>query len=189
MFVIEYLKNSVELINKVILDTSTVNAVENAAQMIVEAYKSGRKVLLMGNGGSAADAQHMAGELISKMFMERKPLPAVALTTDTSVITAIGNDYGFEKVFSKQVEANGVSGDVLIAFSTSGKSKNIIEALKIAQIKGIKTIGFSGSNISEMDELCDLMIKVPSDSTPKVQELHITFVHIICTIVEKALFT
>ena len=163
--------------------------IAKAASVIIEAYKKGKKVLICGNGGSAADAQHIAAELVGRYKMERKALPAIALTTDTSIITAVGNDYGFEKIFSRQVEALGEKEDVLIAISTSGNSPNVLAAMEEAQKKGMKIIVLAGGTGGTMRGMkCDAMIIAPSNNTPRIQELHITAGHIICELVEKELF-
>jgi D-sedoheptulose 7-phosphate isomerase len=162
--------------------------IEGATLVMIAALKSGRKVLLAGNGGSAADCQHMAGELVGRFKKERKPLPAISLTTDTSILTAIANDYGAEFIFSRQVEAHGLDGDVLIAFSTSGASPNIIKAIEAARKEGMKVIGFTGSKGARMKALCDVCITAPSDDTPRIQECHTLAAHIICGLVEEALF-
>jgi len=187
-FVKTYIQDSIQTKQLILNDANTVEKINNIAGVIVEAYKRGNKVLLAGNGGSAADAQHIAGELVSKFYFDRPGLSAIALTVDTSILTAIGNDYGFEKVFSKQIQANGVEGDVFIAISTSGNSKNLVEAIKEAKIKGIITVSLIGKKECEMDNLCDYQVKVPSFETPKIQESQIMIGHIICAIIEKELF-
>ncbi len=188
MFIEDYIQDSVNTKMKMLNNIQIINSIQEAANLIIEAYRHNKKVLTAGNGGSAADAQHIAGELVSKIYMNRLPLQALALTTDTSVLTAIGNDFGFEKVFERQIQANGNEGDVFIAISTSGNSKNIIQALRAAKNKGIKTIGLTGENPSQMEGLCDILIKVSSNDTPKIQEAHIMIEHIICAIVEKEIF-
>ena len=150
--------------------------------------RTGKKTLLAGNGGSAADAQHIAGEFVSKFYFDRPGIASIALTTDTSIITAIGNDYGYDKLFSRQIQAQGSAGDVFIGISTSGNSANLVEALRMCGQKGIKTIGLTGFTGGEMDSMCDLCIKVPSGETPRIQESHILIGHIICCIVEEKLF-
>lgn len=152
-------------------------------------YENGKKVLTAGNGGSAGDAQHIAGELVSKFFFDRPGLSAFSLATDTSILTAIGNDYGYEKSFSRQVQANGCEGDIFIGISTSGNSKNIVLALEEAKKKGMITVGLVGSKSCDMDSLCDYIIKVPSSSTPTIQESHIMIGHIVCALVEEAIFS
>ena len=160
-----------------------------AAQMIIDAYKAGKKVLLIGNGGSAADAQHLATELVGRFMVERKALPAIALTTDTSALTAISNDYGYEQVFRRQIEALAETGDVLIAMTTSGASPNILAAIKTAQAIGMQVIVMTGEKgISTIMEKAGLVLAVPSSRSPRIQEAHITIGHIICYLVEKELF-
>ncbi len=158
-----------------------------AAETILNCLLHGNKVLLCGNGGSASDSQHIAAEFVNRFKMERRPLPAIALTTDTSILTAIANDYSFDEVFKKQVEALGSLGDVLIGISTSGNSKNVIAALKKAKEKGIITIGLTGKGKCQMDEICDINIKVESKDTPRIQEVHIFLGHVICDIVERGI--
>lgn len=162
--------------------------IATAAQMIIDAYKEGGKVLLIGNGGSAADAQHLAAELIGRFKLERKGLAAMALTTDTSVLTALANDYSYDSVFSRQIEALADDKDVLVAISTSGTSPNILKAVKAACSIGIKVIGLTGEDGGNLMEVADLTLAVPSRNTPRIQEAHITIGHIICKLVEKGLF-
>ena len=158
-----------------------------AATAMIEALRDGHKVLFFGNGGSAADAQHLACELVSKFRLERKGLPAMALTTNTSIISAISNDYHYDRVFERQVEAFGQKGDVAIGITTSGKSPNVLAALKLAKKMGLVTIGFEGDK-GRMRDVVDIDICVPSSDTPRIQESHITIGHIICDVVEKELF-
>ena len=172
----------------ILSDKGLMRNIAAAAQMIVDAYEQGKKTLLAGNGGSAADAQHIAGEFVSKFYFDRPGIASIALTTDTSIITAIGNDYGYDKLFSRQIQAQGSAGDVFIGISTSGNSANLVEALRMCGQKGIKTIGLTGFTGGEMDSMCDLCIKVPSGETPRIQESHILIGHIICCIVEEKLF-
>ena len=150
---------------------------------IAAAFANDRKLLICGNGGSAADAQHIAAEFVNRYELERPPLPAIALTTDTSVITSIGNDYSFDSVFSKQVKALGMEGDVLLALSTSGNSRNVLSAVKDARSQGIYTAGFSGGNGGGLKEVVDLAFVVKSDATPRIQEAHIVAGHILCHLV------
>ncbi|MCX7697902.1 MAG: D-sedoheptulose 7-phosphate isomerase [Candidatus Goldbacteria bacterium] len=157
------------------------------ADEIFNTLLKGKKILLIGNGGSAADAQHIAAEFVVRLKKERKAYPAIALTTDTSVLTSCGNDYGYENVFKRQIEALGEKGDILIALSTSGNSKNVIEGIKEARKRKIKIIGFTGDGGGKMKGLCDILIDVKSDNTMRIQETHITFLHIISDIVEKKL--
>ncbi|MGA1978331.1 MAG: D-sedoheptulose 7-phosphate isomerase [Bacteroidales bacterium] len=182
------IKSSVELRQKLIDSGPFLSEVEKASDAIIKAFKENRKLLLAGNGGSAADSQHIAAEFVNRFYLERPGLPAVALTTDTSVLTSIGNDYGFDKVFARQVMALGAEGDVFIGISTSGNSKNLIEAFKACAEKKIVTIGLTGSGGGMMGKLCDICIIVPSDETPRIQEVHILTGHIICSIVESELF-
>ena len=160
--------------------------IKKACETAVATLKAGGKILLCGNGGSAADAQHIAAELTGRYKTERSALAGIALTTDTSALTAIGNDYGYEFVFSRQLEALGREGDLLIAISTSGNSGNVVKALELAQKIGIKTIGLSGRTGGAMNELCELNLVVPSNDTPRIQEMHIMIGHIICQAIDDA---
>jgi D-sedoheptulose 7-phosphate isomerase len=169
-------------------DTALLTAVVQVAGACVEALRQGHKILFAGNGGSAADAQHLAGELVSRFAYDRPGLPAFALTTDTSVLTAIGNDYGYEKLFARQVEAVGGSGDVFFGLSTSGRSPNVLNALDAARTKGLVTVGMTGRAGGQMPERCDYLLRVPSDSTPRIQEGHIAIGHAICQIIEAQIF-
>jgi D-sedoheptulose 7-phosphate isomerase len=188
----EYIKNqikdSVNLKIKILESDILLKTILRSAQICITALKTGNKILLAGNGGSAADAQHLAGELVNRFYFNRPGLPAMALTTDSSVITSIANDYGYEMVFARQLTANGTRNDVFIAISTSGSSPNIINALKTAKESGIITIGLTGSNGFEMAELCDSCIIVPSVETPRIQEAHILIGHILCSFIEKEMF-
>ena len=165
----------------------TETDLESAAIIAVETLKRGNKILLCGNGGSAADAQHIAAELTGRYKSERRGLPGIALTTDTSALTAISNDYGYDRVFDRQVEALANEGDLLIGISTSGNSANIISALKLAKELGCSTVGFSGRDGGKMNEVCDVNLVVPSDNTPRIQEMHILFGHTICQIIDNEL--
>jgi D-sedoheptulose 7-phosphate isomerase len=156
-------------------------------QRISECLRSGGKVLSFGNGGSAADAQHLAGELVGRFLRERTALPALALTTDPAVITAIGNDMGFEAIFRRQVEAHGRPGDVAVGISTSGRSPNVCEALRVARQRGLLTVGLSGGGGGRLGGLVHYLIDVPSDETPRIQEVHAMVVHILCQFVEEAM--
>ena len=160
---------------------------EQASLLVVETLKNGNKILLCGNGGSAADAQHIAAELVGRYKSDRRGLPAIAFTTDTSILTSVGNDYGYEKIFDRQVEALANKGDLIIGISTSGNSKNIVNALKLGRELDCKTLGFSGREGGVMNELCDVNLIVPSNNTPRIQEMHILFGHIICQIVDDEL--
>lgn len=157
-------------------------------ERIIRAYRKGNKVLLFGNGGSAADAQHIAAEFVGRFYLDRSALPAQALTVDTSSLTAIGNDYAYDQIFSRQVEAFGQAGDVAIGISTSGNSRNVIEALRAAKRKGIVVVGMTGENGGQLKAEVDYCICVPSRDTPRIQEAHILIGHILCELVEQALF-
>lgn len=169
-------------------DTALHAAVAGAATACIQALQGDRKLLLVGNGGSSADCQHIAGELVARFMVERPGLAAVALTTDSSVLTAIGNDYGFEQLFERQVEALGRTGDVLIAYSTSGRSPNVLRALKAARARGLATIGMTGNRGGPMGTLCDHLLTVPSVDTPKIQEGHLMLGHILCGLIEQKMF-
>ena len=160
--------------------------IQQAGELVVETLENGGKILLCGNGGSAADAQHIAAELTGRYKRERRGLPAIALTTDTSALTAIGNDYGYDRIFARQVEALATERDLLIGISTSGNSANVLNALDFANDCGCVTVGFSGRNGGAMNERCDLNIVVPSDDTPRIQEMHIMIGHILCGMVDEA---
>ena len=162
------------------------DAVATSAQLCIDCLNNGGKILLFGNGGSAGDAQHIAAELVGRYKNEWQALSAIALTTDTSALTCIGNDYGYDKVFSRQVEALAIKGDVAIGISTGGTSINVVNALREAKEKKCKTIGFSGRNGGDFNEICDINLVVPADDTPRIQEMHIFIGHTICHIVEMA---
>lgn len=174
-----------EIIQKVM--QTMQKPLEEASQLVVDTLKAGNKILLFGNGGSAADAQHIAAELTGRYKTERRGLPGIALTTDTSALTAIGNDYGYDRVFDRQVEALANGGDLLIGISTSGNSKNVINAFKIGQEKGCKILGLTGRDGGIMNKYCDVNLIVPSDDTPRIQEMHILFGHTICQIIDNEL--
>lgn len=165
-----------------------IREIEKCAKLIVSCYKIGGKLILFGNGGSAADAQHIAAELVGRFKKERKGLPAIALSTNTSIISALGNDYDFKIIFSRQVQAQAKKDDVVIGISTSGNSPNVIEGIKEAKKIGCKTIGFAGKDGGELGKLVDIPLNIPSASTPRIQEGHITVGHIICKLVEDTLF-
>jgi D-sedoheptulose 7-phosphate isomerase len=183
----EYLKNSFDVKEKLMSDDKLLNNVALAADILTDRYRDSKKLLLAGNGGSAADAQHIAAEFVSRFYYDRPGLPAIALTTDSSMLTAIGNDYSFENIFSRQIQAQGNHGDVFIGISTSGNSNNIIKAVEAAKEENIFSIIFCGSG-GALKDLADLAICVPSASTPHIQECHICIAHIICAIVEKNIF-
>src|SRR5205809_1265177 len=169
-------------------DDDLVGLIAGVASTCVSALSNGRKLLFAGNGGSAADAQHLAAELVSRFAYDRPGLPAFALTTDTSVLTAIGNDYGYERLFARQVEAVGNAGDVFFGISTSGRSPNVLNAVDVARAKGLVTVGMTGRAGGQMPGRCDYLLRVPSDSTPRIQEGHIAIGHAICQIIEAQMF-
>ena len=172
-----------------IADDDDIGAqVEQIAKKCCDALRAGHKILFAGNGGSAADAQHLAGELVSRLNFDRPGLAAFALTTDTSVLTAIGNDYGYDKLFARQLNAVGSAGDVFFGISTSGKSPNVLRALEEGRRKGLITVGLTGKAGGDMPPLCDYCIRIPSSETPKIQEGHIMLGHIICGLIERELF-
>jgi D-sedoheptulose 7-phosphate isomerase len=177
----EISNNFINLVGQSTLD------IQEASKLMIQSLKSGRKILFCGNGGSAADAQHLSAELVGRYMKNRKPLASIALTTDTSVITAISNDFSYSEIFSRQVESIGNEGDILYAISTSSKSDNIIAALKVAKLLKIKTIGITGSDTSGFNEYCDVTISVPASRPDRIQEMHIAIGHIICEILESEL--
>jgi D-sedoheptulose 7-phosphate isomerase len=181
------LKKSVATMNAVAADETLLAALDRAASLCAGAMKRGNKVLFAGNGGSAAQAQHIAAELVGRLKDERPGLPAISLTTDTAILTALGNDYGYDEVFKRQVEALGLKGDVLVALSTSGRSKNILAALAAARGKGMQTIGLTGSG-GAMIALCDCALCVPSAATQNIQEAHLALGHVLCGLIERRMF-
>ena len=184
----DFLRDSRSALERAEKDDAFLASIEAISEAILKSLRSGGKLLLAGNGGSAADAQHIAGEFLSRLNFDRAPLPAIALTVDTSVLTAIGNDYGYEQVFERQVRGLGRPGDVLIAISTSGGSPNVISALKAAKELGLARVGFTGATPSPMPAFCDFLLAAPSQSTPLIQQIHITAAHIICGWVERSPF-
>ena len=180
-------EESIRVRQALLADEALMEKIASVAGIIVDAYKAGHKTLWAGNGGSAADAQHMAGELVNKFTFDRPGLAALSLSTDTSIITAVGNDYGFDRLFARQVEAQGCKGDVFIGISTSGRSKNLVEALPACRAKGITAIALVGANPCPMDDY-DYVIHVPSVETPRIQECQTLIGHILCYIVEQELF-
>ena len=183
-----YFRRSSEALSNAAANPLVRAAIQEISAVVAKAFSSGRKLMLAGNGGSAADAQHIAAEFLSRFTMDRKPLPAIALTTDTSVLTAVGNDYGFDRVFERQIRGLGMRGDVFIAISTSGQSPNILAALTAARELGITTVGMTGAKTSPMIALCDLSLIAPSEETAIVQQIHIVAAHIMCGLVERELF-
>lgn len=181
-----YLKESIEVKNLVI--KNLVPQIETAAKWMINALKNGNKIIFFGNGGSAADAQHLAAELVGRYLKDRKALSAIALTTDTSILTSLSNDYGFETIFARQIEGLAQNGDIAIGISTSGNSRNVLEGVEKAKEIGCKTIGLLGCDGGRIAEVIDLAITVPSKATPRIQESHITIGHILCGLVEQEIF-
>lgn len=186
--IVERIKKSIEVKNLIIENNSILNNIDNIVNDIVNTYKNNGKVLFCGNGGSASDAQHLAAELSGRFYFDRPPLFAEALHVNTSYITAVANDYSYDVVYSRLVKAFGKAGDILIAFSTSGNSKNIVEAVKEANNIGMITIGFTGEKGGLLKDICKYLINVPSNDTPRIQESHIMIGHIICEMVENKIF-
>lgn len=187
-FVAQQISDSITVKEAMLADLELIEQVEAVCELIIETYRKGGKVLIAGNGGSAADAQHIAAELVSRFTFDRPALPAMALTTDTSILTAISNDYGYESLFSRQLEASGRPGDVFIAISTSGNSPNIVRALETAAGIGLVSVGLTGATGGKMADLCRHCVNIPSTDTPRIQEGHITIGHILCASTEQALF-
>ena len=183
--IVKRIEENIGVKKSILNDAHLIDTIERAATVVVNAIKNGNKVIFCGNGGSAADSQHLAAELIGKFYFNRRSLPAISLTVNTSIITAIGNDFGFEKVFSRQLEGVGKAGDVLIGLSTSGNSENVVEAFRLAKELGISTVAFTGESGGILRNLADILINVPSNDTPRIQEAHIMVGHIICELVEK----
>ncbi|OGT35215.1 MAG: phosphoheptose isomerase [Gammaproteobacteria bacterium RIFCSPHIGHO2_12_FULL_37_14] len=187
-----FIQNEIKKLSTLLLhiqqDAELLKKIVMIVESCTQALKQGNKILFAGNGGSAADAQHLAAELVTRLCYDRPALAAIALTTDTSALTAIGNDYAFEKIFSRQIAAIGQANDVFIGITTSGKSPNILCALETARAKGLVTIGLTGRQTPFMTERCDIILNIPSNETPKIQECHIMFGHIICSLIEEAMF-
>jgi D-sedoheptulose 7-phosphate isomerase len=186
--ILSYLQRSRDALDAAIADPTFTAAIEEISDRVTAALRRGQKLLLAGNGGSAADAQHIAGEFVGRMNYDRGPLAAIALTTDSSVLTAISNDYGYERLFERQILGLGRRGDVFIAISTSGRSANILRAVAAARQHGILTVGLTGRSGGELRSSCDLCLCAPSDETPIIQQLHIIAAHIICGLAEERLF-
>ncbi|MGE3986854.1 D-sedoheptulose 7-phosphate isomerase [Pseudorhodoplanes sp.] len=183
-----HLSASVQVLQAAAASNSFRISLRQVAEVMTESLKNGGKIMFAGNGGSAADAQHIAGEFVSRLNFDRAPLAALALTVDTSVLTAIGNDYGYEHVFERQVRGLGRPGDVFVGISTSGRSPNILRAIDTARELGLRSVGFGGEGQSGLSERCELMIAAPSRQTPLIQQIHIVAAHVICGLVEEALF-
>jgi len=188
MKIIEEYRKTKAILDSIISNNEFLNNVENIANLCIKALKANKKIMFCGNGGSAADSQHLAAELVSRFHFDRPGLSGLALTVDTSALTAIGNDYGYERSFARQIEALGQEGDVLFGFSTSGRSKNIIEAFHAANNKNIITIGMLGVDGRDIGSLAKHVINIPSSETPKIQEGHIITGHIICGLIEQGMF-
>jgi D-sedoheptulose 7-phosphate isomerase len=188
--VANHFQRSVAVMERTANDPALRATILSIADCVTASFRAGGKLLIAGNGGSAADAQHIAGEFLSRLRFDRNPLPAIALTTDTSVLTAVGNDYGYERVFERQIRGLGREGDIFIAISTSGRSPNVIAALEAARKLGMTTIGFTGTahGANAMRAHCDIVLAAPSDDTPLIQQIHITAAHAICEVVERDLF-
>ena len=182
-----YIAESIATKEALLADTEVCAQIRRAAEVCIEAYRMGKKTMFGGNGGSAADAQHLAGEMVSRFCFDRPGLPSIALTTDTSILTAIGIAYGYDKIFSRQLQAQGQAGDVFFGISTSGNSRNLVEALPVCREKGIVSVALTGARPCKMDDY-DIVIKVPSESTPRIQECQTLIGHIICALVEEAIF-
>jgi D-sedoheptulose 7-phosphate isomerase len=187
-YIIDQIADTRRIVAAMLEDTSLLERVENTVTACVQTFRAGGKILLAGNGGSAADAQHIAGEFVSRFAFDRPGLAAVALTTDTSILTAIGNDYGYEKLFSRQIQALGRAGDVFVGYSTSGRSPNVLRAFESAREAGLVCVGFTGNRGGLMRTLCHHLLEVPSADTPKIQEGHLVLGHIICGLVEREIF-
>ncbi|MHC8441997.1 MAG: D-sedoheptulose 7-phosphate isomerase [Candidatus Eutrophobiaceae bacterium] len=177
-----------QMLQNMVADAQLIKNLHKAAEACLDALRDGHKILLAGNGGSAADAQHIAAELVGRYAYDRNSLPAIALTTDSSILTAIGNDYGYDQVFSRQVAALGQRGDVFIAYSTSGASPNILNALHKAQAQGLFCVGMTGQRENSMPEICDVLLRTPSTNTPQIQEGHLVFGHTLCGLIEGCMF-
>jgi D-sedoheptulose 7-phosphate isomerase len=187
-FVRDEIAKASRVLEAMLADEALLAAVERVAVLCAAAVRRGNKIMFAGNGGSAADAQHLAAELIGRLGYDRPSLPSISLTTDTSVLTAVGNDYGFEEIFRRQIEGVGSKGDVLIGISTSGRSRNLVKALTAAREKGIITVGMTGATGGDMTALCDQCLRVPSVETQKIQEGHIILGHIFCGLIERLMF-
>lgn len=184
--IISILRESADL--KLQFAKDSCEIIEKVTNVVVDSLNSGGKILLFGNGGSAADCQHLASEFVNRFKKERAGLAAISLTTDSSLLTSISNDSSFDQVFARQIDTIGSKADIAVGITTSGKSKNVIEGLKKAKDKGLTTVAFSGKYIKKLSKISDFIIQVPSNSTPRVQEIHITVGHIICELVESAIF-
>ena len=186
--ILEQVDELTQVNQKMFSDKLLISKLAEVSSICINTFKKDGKLLIAGNGGSAADAQHFAGELVSRFLFDRPALSAIALTTDSSILTAIGNDYGYEDVFARQIQAHGRSGDVFIAISTSGNSANILKAIQTAKAIGLVVIGLTGRSGGKMKDMCDVCLCAPSDSTPRIQECHLFFEHTLCACIEESLF-
>ncbi|GAB7140691.1 D-sedoheptulose 7-phosphate isomerase [Deferribacterales bacterium RsTz2092] len=184
----DIISTNIAVQQKLLGDDKLIKTISDVVATIINAYRIGKKILAAGNGGSAADAQHFIAEYVGRFYYDRPALAGIALSTDTSILTAIGNDYGYEDVFARQLQANGNEGDVFVGFSTSGNSANIVKALEVCKDKRIISVGFTGAKPAKMDALCNYIIKAPSTDTPRIQECHELIEHTICQLVEEAIF-
>lgn len=183
-----YISDSVQTQQKILEDENILNKIQLISETIISALKNGKKILFVGNGGSASDCDHLATEFVSKFYKDRHAFNAISLTSNNALITALSNDFSYDKAFSRQIEAIGQKGDVLFALSTSGNSKNVVESIEIANEMNLTTIGLVGSKKSDMDEICSILIKIPSAETPNIQESQMVIGHLICKLVEDKLF-
>lgn len=183
-----YIQNSITTKTQILENNELLDKIQVIAKTITQALKENNKILFVGNGGSASDCDHLATEFVSKFYKDRHAFNAISLTSNNALITALSNDFSYDKAFSRQIEAIGKKGDILFAMSTSGNSKNVIEALKISNEMNLITIGFTGSNKTKMDDLCSILVKIPSTETPTIQEATIMLGHLICLLVEDELF-
>lgn len=182
------IQSSIDVKSALLKDENLIKQIETVANQMIDAYRHGKKIMFAGNGGSAADSQHLAAELVNRFQYDREGLASIALSTDSSIVSSIANDYGYENVFSRQVATQGVSGDVFVGISTSGNSENIVKALNVCKEKGIFSVGLTGGTGGKMALLCDVCIVVPSNVTARIQECHILIGHILCGLVEEAIF-
>lgn len=187
-YILAHIADTQKVMADMLADTILVSRLEEAARACIKSIRDGGKILLAGNGGSAADAQHMAAEFVGRFAFDRPGVAAIALTTDTSILTAVANDYGYERLFSRQVQALGRKGDVFIGYSTSGKSPNVLRAFESARELGLTCIGLTGNRGGPMRDLCHHLLEVPSNDTPKIQEGHLVLGHLLCSLVERELF-
>ncbi|MEO5340823.1 MAG: D-sedoheptulose 7-phosphate isomerase [Magnetococcus sp. MYC-9] len=187
-FLLEQIQESLAVKQRLLADAELLSTLQRVCERALAVYQTGGKLLVAGNGGSAADAQHIAGELVSRFYFDRPALPALALTTDSSILTAIGNDYGYEQLFSRQIEANGKAGDLFLAISTSGNSANMLRAAHTARRMGLQVVGLTGASGGQLAALCDLCLRIPATTTPRIQEGHILVGHLLCAFIERGLF-